>query len=88
MCVSSQGVGAAGLTIAPIETARGTSFMYPANSEPSLDELLSDPIARLLMQRDRLRPDQVRSCLGALRHPTTAEPKDGGGEIGRDAQRP
>jgi len=61
--------------------------MYPANSEPSLDELLSDPIARLLMQRDRLRPDQVRSCLGALRHPTT-EPKDGGGEIGRDAQRP
>lgn len=40
--------------------------MYSANAEPSLEELLTDPVARLLMQRDGLRPEQVRSCIGAV----------------------
>ena len=40
--------------------------MYPANTEPSLDELLTDPVARLLMRGDRLQPEQVRSCVAAV----------------------
>jgi len=44
--------------------------MFPTNSEPSIEELLTDPIARLLMQRDGLRADQVRSFLGAMRRRT------------------
>jgi hypothetical protein len=31
--------------------------MYSRNHEPSLDELLNDPITRLLMARDRLQPE-------------------------------
>jgi len=40
--------------------------MFPANSEPSLEELLTDPVARLLMHGDGLQPEQVRSCIGAV----------------------
>lgn len=28
-------------------------------AEPTIDELLNDPIARMLMERDRLRPEVV-----------------------------
>jgi len=31
--------------------------------EPTIDELLSDPIARLLMEGDRLRPEVVWTCV-------------------------
>jgi len=55
-----------------MNTERGALAMYPTNSEPSVEELLTDPIARLLMQRDGLRPDQVRSFLGAMRRRTAA----------------
>jgi len=40
--------------------------MYAANNEPSLDELLTDQVALLMMRGDRLRPEQVRSCFGAM----------------------
>ena len=33
--------------------------MYLRNAEPPLEELLNDPIAHLLMARDRLRSEQV-----------------------------
>ena len=32
-------------------------------TEPTVEELLDDPIARLLMQRDRLQPDFVWACV-------------------------
>lgn len=32
-------------------------------TEPTVEELLSDPIARLLMARDRLRPEVVWECV-------------------------
>jgi hypothetical protein len=50
--------------------------MYISNREPSLRELLDDPIVRLLMASDRVRAEQVirhlrivrqrRAALGAL----------------------
>ena len=33
--------------------------MYLRNAEPSVEELLNDPIAYLLMARDGLLPEQV-----------------------------
>jgi len=36
-------------------------------AEPTIEELLRDPIAQVLMERDGLRPEQVRSCLRAAR---------------------
>jgi hypothetical protein len=38
---------------------------YLGNREPSLDEMLEDPIVRLVMARDRLRPDDVRAYVEA-----------------------
>jgi hypothetical protein len=39
------------------------SAMYLANAEPSLDELLDDPITQLRMMAAQLRPEEVRACL-------------------------
>ena len=33
--------------------------MYDGNREPTVEELLDDPIADQLMARDRLRPEHV-----------------------------
>ena len=33
--------------------------MYRGNEEPTIEELLGDPIASLIMARDALVPDQV-----------------------------
>ena len=33
--------------------------MYVRNTEPTVEELLDDPIAHLLMTSDRLQPEQV-----------------------------
>ena len=37
--------------------------MYRHNSEPTVEELLNDPIAHLLMARDGLQPDHVWACV-------------------------
>lgn len=42
--------------------------MYRGNEEPTIEELLSDPIASLVMARDRLRPDQIWAFIRAARH--------------------
>lgn len=36
---------------------------YLGNAEPTTDELLSDPIALMLMTRDGLRPEHVRAFI-------------------------
>lgn len=41
--------------------------MCSYNTEPTIEELLTDPIARLLMARDGLLPEYVRACVGATR---------------------
>ena len=45
--------------------------------EPSIDEMLDDPIVHLLMQRDGLRPEDVRAIWVAaaerLRHPNKSD---------------
>ena len=45
--------------------------LYSGNLEPSLEELLNDPIAALIMARDRITPDivwsQVREAKQKLR---------------------
>jgi hypothetical protein len=38
---------------------------YLGNREPPLDEVLDDPIVRLVMARDRLLPDDVKAYVGA-----------------------
>lgn len=38
--------------------------MYIRNTEPSIDDLLDDPIALLLMARDGLSPAAIRAVLG------------------------
>jgi hypothetical protein len=41
----------------PFQCARG---VYTRNEEPSLDELLAEPIVRLVMARDRVKEADVR----------------------------
>ena len=41
--------------------------MYSSNTEPTVEELLTDPIAHLLMARDGLQPEYVWACVGAAR---------------------
>jgi hypothetical protein len=41
--------------------------MYLRNAEPMVEELLDDPIARLLMARDGLQPEHVWACVGNAR---------------------
>jgi hypothetical protein len=56
--------------------------MYLRNAEPTVEELLNDPIAHLLMERDGLQPEQVwasvndarqmlkaRKIVGTVQHP-------------------
>ncbi|KAA3449737.1 hypothetical protein C7I87_15610 [Mesorhizobium sp. SARCC-RB16n] len=40
----------------------------------TLDELLSDPMVLLVMERDRVRPEQVRMLLERARRPSPEEP--------------
>ena len=40
----------------------------------TLDELLSDPMVLLVMERDRVRPEQVRMLLERVRRPPVDEP--------------
>jgi hypothetical protein len=39
--------------------------LYSGNSEPSVDELLDDPIVALLMERDSVTPGEVRDLMDA-----------------------
>ena len=41
--------------------------MYVRNREPSLDELLSDPVTRLVMARDGFSDEAVRTLLQETR---------------------
>ncbi len=47
--------------------------------EPSLDELLDDPIAQLLMERDGVEEAEIRKILDDVRqqHHVRTEPVDG-----------
>ncbi|MER8809054.1 hypothetical protein NKI12_23625 [Mesorhizobium australicum] len=44
------------------------------DSISTLDELLSDPMVLLVMERDRVRPEQVRMLLERARRPAAEEP--------------
>ncbi|MBB6407482.1 hypothetical protein [Mesorhizobium sangaii] len=44
------------------------------DSISTLDELLSDPMVLLVMERDRVRPEQVRMLLERVRRPSVDEP--------------
>ena len=61
--------------------------LYCGNAEPSVDELLNDPIVHRLMERDGVAPGEVRDVMAAARRqrhsrdprtwltrPRTAEP--------------
>jgi len=37
--------------------------LYCGNAEPSIDELLDDPIAQLLMRRDGVAPEACRAVM-------------------------
>jgi hypothetical protein len=37
--------------------------MYICNREPSVDEILSDPLIQLIMERDGLSDDEVRTLM-------------------------
>ena len=41
-------------------------MLYLGNREPALDEVLDDPIVRLVMARDRLPPEEVRAHVEAV----------------------
>ena len=41
--------------------------MYVGNREPSIDELLNDPIARLLMRRDAVDAEIIRSLIDDIK---------------------
>jgi len=41
--------------------------MYLVNVEPTVEELLNDPIAHLLMTHDGLQPEYVWACVNDAR---------------------
>jgi len=47
--------------------------MYPCNSEPSVEELLTDPVGRLLMARGGLQTEEVHSLVGIAKQKWAAE---------------
>jgi len=47
-------------------------LMYRGNEEPTIEELLSDPIASLVMARDKLRPDQIWAFIRAAQQKRSA----------------
>ena len=42
-------------------------MLYVGNREPPLDEVLNDPIVRLVMARDGLPPEEARAHIEAAR---------------------
>jgi hypothetical protein len=44
--------------------------------EPSIEELLEDPVAQLLMARDGVDPDWLRRMLGEVRDSLHAEERE------------
>lgn len=51
--------------------------MYFGNVEPTLEELLNDPVALLMMACDRLEADHVRACFKAARLKVRPAEEDG-----------
>lgn len=49
---------------AVLASAQG-GYFFNGGVEPQLDDMLSDPIVALVMQRDRVSPDDVKSVLRA-----------------------
>lgn len=43
--------------------------------EPSLEDLLAEPIIRLLMRRDRVSPDEIRRLLGGRKRRAASGPR-------------
>jgi len=61
-----------------------------SNAEPSLDEVLHDPIVRLLMQGDRTGESEVRQLIERVRTSLAVPSEDGtaGPASPRKAKRP
>lgn len=43
----------------------GAFPLYSGNREPSVEDMLKDPIVGLVMKRDSVTPDEVRSVMEA-----------------------
>jgi hypothetical protein len=57
-------------------------MLYSGNHEPPLDEVLDDPIVRLVMARDRLTREEVRVHIEAARRQLSVMlMTDGCGEV-------
>lgn len=50
-----------------LEPWQSLVMLYSGNCEPALDDLLDDPIVRLVMARDQLAPETVRRHFAAVR---------------------
>ena len=49
------------------------AIFQPCNGEPTLDDMLADPIVKLLMSSDRIRPKDLEQLLqSAKRHKLAA----------------
>lgn len=59
-----------------------------SNAEPSLDDVLGDPIVRLLMQGDRTGESEVRKLIERVRTSLAASDDDGHGGDVRTASAP
>jgi hypothetical protein len=46
-------------------TGRRNACFFSGGVEPHLDDMLSDPIVAMVMQRDRVSPDDVMSVMRA-----------------------
>jgi hypothetical protein len=60
--------GAAGVARAAVPGPWEGPYAH-AGAEPLLDDLLCDPLVRLLMQADRVEPLEVRRLLGLRQEP-------------------
>jgi hypothetical protein len=55
-------------------------IVFCGNEEPIVEELLDDPIVRLMMARDRLQAEHVWACVTAAREKLKAREASGRGD--------
>ena len=58
--------------------------LFCGSKEPTLEELLGDPIARLLFARDRVKEEDIKALVDAVRQKLRSKPGGPGWRAGCD----
>jgi hypothetical protein len=70
-----------GLNTLHLETCRDLDRYAKAGTEPTLDEVLHEPVIRLMMKCDSVTKDQLRHVIRLARRQINAMHKKGAGSV-------